>query len=387
MTYNFDELVNRRGTDCCKWDAPHVKDCIPLWIADMDYQAAPCIMDALRKRLEHGVFGYTEVPERYYEAVSSWFANEHGWNGISSSNTLTTIGVVPAVSAILQGLKNLYWKRQNLKCLVQSPDYNCFYSSIANSEYTLIENNLIDKDGHFEIDWEDLEKKMAEADAFILCNPHNPVGRIWTREELTRIAEIADHHHVFVIADEIHCEFVYPGEDAYTPYALVTKNDMLCVCTSCTKAFNLAGLQIANIYVPNEEIRRIVDKQINIVEICDVNPFGIEAMIAAYSPEGKEWLDQMNAYIYKNYQWLNTFLSEHPEMGLRPTRMEGTYLSWLECSASGKTAQELCQMWAEDKRVLLNPGDMYGQCAKYYVRVNLATQLSILQEAFTRLTK
>lgn len=387
MIYDFDKLIDRRHSGSYKWDSEHAslgEDTLPLWVADMDFEVLPAIRQAMQKRLDHGVFGYTQVPAEYYEVVSRWFAKHHGWADMCRSNMIYTTGVVPAISAILQALKRC---TPATKCLLMAPVYNCFYSSVANSGYELIESELIDNEGHYDICWTDLAAKMAEADVLVLCNPHNPVGRIWTADELLRIATMAAEHHVFVISDEIHCEFVFPGQQSYTPFALMAKqvmaDDQYAICTSCSKAFNVAGLQMANIYAPAESVRTIIDKQININEICDVNPFAPVAMMAAYSDEGKEWIDQLNAYFYRNYQLVISEFAKMP--GFRVTRMEGTYLAWVSCEATGKTAKEWCDEWAARHHVLFNEGAMYGQAGRYYIRINMACPTSVLREAFRRI--
>lgn len=409
MQHNFDQIVPRRGTGSYKWDSEHAafaEDVLPLWVADMDFAVAPCIQQALQQRLDHGIFGYTSVPAAYYERLARWFETRHGWAGITAENTIYTIGVVPAISAILQGLRRV---RGYGQALVMSPVYNCFYSCIRNSGYTLLESPLVDKDGYYEIDWANLEAQMERADVLLLCNPHNPVGRVWTRDELTRLATMAAEHEVFVISDEIHCEFTFPGSHAYTPWATIkhqaaqlphqapsgastssyaastsalgTSSNSYAVLTSPSKAFNIAGLQIANIYAPDTEVREIIDKQININEVCDVNPFGPVALMAAYSDEGAAWLKELNEYIYQNYLLLRDWVATQPH--LRLTRMEGTYLAWIKSGAiDGDT---LCQHYAEQAHVLLNEGSMYGEAGRDYVRLNLACPRSILVEALERM--
>lgn len=418
----FDTIVPRRGTGAYKWDSEHAAfadDVLPLWVADMDFAVAPCIQRALQQRLDHGIFGYTSVPVAYYERLARWFETRHGWSGITAENTIYTIGVVPAISAILQGLRRV---RGYGQALVMSPVYNCFFSCIRNSGYTLLESPLVDKEGYYEIDWENLETQMEKADVLLLCNPHNPVGRVWTREELTHLATMAAEHEVFVISDEIHCEFTFPGSHAYTPWATInhqaaqlphqapsgastsssaastsalgTSTNGYAVLTSPSKAFNIAGLQIANIYAPDAEVREIIDKQININEVCDVNPFGPVALMAAYSDEGAAWLKELNEYIYQNYLLLRDWVATQPH--LRLTRMEGTYLAWMKSlypptpsslDEEGEVVQgdALCRMYAERAHVLLNEGSMYGDAGRDYVRLNLACPRAVLQEALNRM--
>lgn len=287
MKYDFDTIIPRRGTNSYKWDTPEEENVLPMWVADMDFRTAPTIVEALQRRVAHGIFGYTKVPETYYDAVVRWFESRHRWR-IDPRWIIYTSGVVPALSAIIKALTV-----PGDKVIVQTPAYNCFYSSIRNDGCELSANNLIYRDGRYSIDFDDLEAKVADPKAkiLLLCNPHNPVGRVWTPEELRHIGDICLRNGVFVVADEIHCELTYEGYD-YTPFASLSKrfqqNSVTCVSPS--KAFNLAGLQIANIIAADDDVRRRIDRAININEVCDVNPFGVIATIASYN-EGGEWLD------------------------------------------------------------------------------------------------
>lgn len=382
MKYNFDETVDRRGTGCYKYDSDHAKGLLPLWVADMDFKVAPVIRTALQKRLDHGVFGYTCVQDSYYEAVSRWFSKYHGWDGISRDNLLYTIGVVPAISAILQALC-----AEGDHVALLAPSYNCFYSSIRNSRCIAEESELLCRNNHFEIDWADLEEKMSRSRIFLLCNPHNPTGRLWTEEELRRIAELARKHDVIVVSDEIHCEFAFSGR-AYVPYATVADGEAYLVCMSPSKAFNIAGLQMACIFSPNARFRTLVDKQINVSEICDVNPFGPVATEAAYSEEGREWLEELMTYIEGNYRYLKQRISDELPM-LEVTEMEGTYLAWVNCKAllrgeisdSTKLENDI----AHQKGVLFNGGLMYGEAGHDYLRINLACTRKTLEQALSLL--
>ena len=293
MKYNFDKIVPRRGTNSVKWDVAKEDGVIPMWVADMDFQAAPCIRQALKERMDHGVFGYTLVPNSYYESIISWFDRRHQWK-IDRNWILYTSGVVPAISAIIKALTE-----PGDKVLVQTPVYNCFFSSIRNNGCTTAENALVRKGNSYEIDFDDFERQAADekTKVFLLCNPHNPAGRVWTPDELNRMNDICLKHGVRVIADEIHCELVMPGYK-FTPFAAVSKacQDNCITTNSPTKSFNIAGLQIANIITNNDTIKRKIDRAININEVCDVNPFGVIALQAAYN-EGESWIDQLNLYL------------------------------------------------------------------------------------------
>ena len=326
MKYDFDTIVPRRGTNSYKWDTPEEENVLPMWVADMDFRTAPAIIDALQKRVEHGIFGYTKVPETYYDAVVRWFEDRHRWR-IDPRWIIYTSGVVPALSAIIKALTV-----PGDKVIVQTPAYNCFYSSIRNDGCELSANNLVYRNGRYSIDFDDFEAKAADPKAklLLLCNPHNPVGRVWTPEELRRIGDICLRNGVFVVADEIHGELTYEGHD-YTPFASLSERfqQKSVTCVSPSKAFNIAGLQIANIVAADEEVRRRIDRAININEVCDVNPFGVIATTAAYN-EGGEWLDALRKYLWGNYEYLCRFFEERlPQYPVLP--LEGTYLVWIDC--------------------------------------------------------
>ena len=381
MTYDFDKIIDRRGTNCYKYDEMPNDDTIALWVADMDFETAPCVMEALKKRMEHGCFGYTKVPQSFYQATIDWFAERHGWTGIKPEWFIYTSGVVPAVSAIIKAMT-----KPGDKVLVHNPAYNCFFSSIRNND-CIVEPLEYSQDCPV---GKELEKKCSDpaVKVLLLCNPHNPTGHVWTKEELTHIAEVCQRHNVFVIADEIHCEFVNPScGKRYIPFATIAdrinngkdRRLQYAVCTSPTKAFNIAGLQIANIICPDDSIRRRIDKAININEVCDVNPFGVIALQAAYTPEGAEWLKQLNEYIYANYDYTVDFLREHFPTW-QPMPLEGTYLLWVKVDCN---ADQLCQDILERCNVYINSGSMYGD--NNYIRLNLATQRQRLEEALYRI--
>ena len=379
------EYVDRRNSDCYKWDSECAQGCLPLWIADMDFAAAKPIREAMQRRLDHGVFGYSIVPQANYDAVASWFERRHGWKGINRTNILYTTAVVPAVSAIFAALQERYHKlpisHHKLRILTFTPAYNCFFSCIENMGCELVPSPLVLRDNRFEIDWEDVENKAKQADVFLLCNPHNPTGRVWSREELERLADIMRREHLFVLSDEIHCEFAFPGH-AYTPFASIVINDTdFCVCTSASKAFNIAGLLCATIFVPNKELFAQINHALEIHEVNGLNPFGLVAQVAAYN-ESEAWLDELNAYVYDNFCYLRDFLrNELPMLQLHET--EGTYLAWVNISALGVPAEQFCKDLAEHAHVLFNPSEMYG--ASYYIRINLATSREVLGEALQRL--
>ena len=382
MTYDFDKIINRRGSNCVKWDEVEDPDVIPMWVADMDFETASCIQQALMERMKHGCFGYTHVPESYYDATINWFQRRHGWS-IERSSVIYTSGVVPAISAIIKATTS-----PRDKVLVQTPVYNCFFSSIRNNDCMLAESPLRIVNGRYEVDWDSFEQQCADpaVKVFLLCNPHNPTGRVWTKEELEKMGSICLQHGVFVISDEIHCEFTMPGH-TYIPFASLSEDFAMnsAVCLSPSKAFNIAGLQIANIIVKDADIRKRVDKAININEVCDVNPFGVIALQAAYTPEGEAWLDELCQYIDGNYQLAKQMLEEAlPHCPV--TTLEGTYLLWLNIASTGKTSQQVADHLMQHSKVYVNPGTMYGETAgEGYIRINLATRRSLVEEGIRRI--
>lgn len=383
MEYDFSSPTERRDTDSYKWDSAPETDIIPLWVADMDFETFPGITEALQRRVAHGIFGYTRVPEAYYEAVCRWFGKHHGWH-INREDIIYTSGVVPAVSAVIKALT-----LPGDQVIVQGPVYNCFFSSIRNNGCEMVSNSLIynKEELRYEIDFDDLERKLAHERArlMLICNPHNPGGRVWTRDELTRVAELCRKYGVRVVSDEIHCELtLYDNE--YVPFGSLP--DELSrgsiTCCSPSKAFNTAGLQIANIVCRDAEVRNRIDRAININEVCDVNPFGVIALQAAYSDEGYEWLTQLRAYISSNYDLLRErFARELPKC--KVMRMEGTYLAWIDCSELHISSDEIEEMLMHENKVWVNAGSMYGTEGAAFIRINMACTSELLNEGITRI--
>ncbi|MGG6545125.1 UNVERIFIED_CONTAM: pyridoxal phosphate-dependent aminotransferase [Prevotella sp. 15_C9] len=381
--YNFDIIINRRGTNSVKWDFEKEDGVIPMWVADMDFQAAPAIRKAVEDRAKHGIFGYAKVPDSYYNAITSWFKRRHNW-AIEKEWIVYTTGVIPAISAAIKALT-----MPGEKVLIQTPVYNCFFSSIRNQGCEVQESTLKRKGDTYVTDWDDFERKCADekTTVFLLCNPHNPAGRVWTKEELTRMWEICKQHNVAVISDEIHCELVMPGNE-FTPFATVSEDcrDNCIVLNSPTKNFNIAGLQIANIVCANRQWRRRVERVINIFEVCDVNPFGIDALETAYN-ESEDWIDELNRYLFDNYQFLkSTIEKELP--GYEVLKLEGTYLVWMSIKPSGLTSEQFTEKLVKEGKVLINSGTMYGEkTGEGYVRINIACPRKTLEEGLMRIIR
>lgn len=390
MKYRFDECVNRRGSGCYKWDEAQEEGVVPMWVADMDFRVAQPIVEALHHRVDHGVFGYVKVPETYYTSVINWFHRRHGWL-IEREWMQYTIGVVPALSAIIKALTN-----PGDKVVVLTPVYNCFFSSIRNngcevSECSLVRVPATSEIGDFtyQIDFVEFEERCKDPKAklFILCNPHNPGGRVWTKEELAKLNDICARNHVLVVADEIHCELVMPGYE-YIPFASVSEECLhnSITCNSPSKSFNIAGLQMSNIICVNPMIRRRINRAINVNETCDVNPFGYVATMAAYN-ECEDWLEQLNDYIWENYKILYAFFQNNfPQFQV--ARLEGTYLVWVDISAIGIGSDDLANRLQTEGKVMVSSGTIYGKTdGEGYIRINIACPKSQLLEALERIRK
>ncbi len=380
--FDFDSVIERRNSGSYKWDdyADDAADMIQLWVADMDFRTAPVIIDALLRRVDHGVFGYTFVPDRYYQALIDWFARRHGYL-IDRSMVIYTSGVVPAMSAVIKALTS-----PGDGVILNTPAYNCFFSSIRNNGCRIVESPLRrveagDCQFTYEIDFESLERLASAPDnkLFILCNPHNPTGRVWRRDELARIAEICHRNGVTVVSDEIHCELTLPGVD-YMPYGNI--DDKAVICNAPSKAFNTAGLQIANIVCPGADTRAKIDKAININEVCDVNPFGVAGLIAAYN-DGSHWLDSLRVYLRDNYELIKSFFAENmPSYPI--AKLEATYLAWIDITASGLDADRLERLLVDKAHVRVASGSIYGD--NRYIRINFATPRSVIKDALSRIS-
>lgn len=380
MKYNFDEIIPRRGTGSLKWDACPDPEVLPFWVADMDFRTAAPIRDALVSRAEHGIYGYATIPDAYYNAVTDWFAARHGWK-IERDWIIPVSGVIPALSAAIGA-----YMPNGGKVLVQSPAYNHFFISIEQNGCEAVSAQLVRVGNTYRMDFDALEELASDPDItlMVLCNPQNPVGRVWSREELRRVGEICLRHGVTVVSDEIHCELTAPCR-AYVPFATVgddvARNSIVCV--SPTKPFNMAGVKIANIVIPDptirERVRRVVDRR----EIAGPGPFGIDALTAAYSRGGAEWIDELNVYIAGNYEFMREFveknLSDFPIM-----KLEGTYLVWMDCSALGMKSEDLEQALKSDAKIWLNAGTMYGPGGEGYMRWNIACTRANLEEGLRR---
>lgn len=392
--FDFDHTPDRRNTRSVKWD--EMPGVLPLWVADMDFATAPCVQQAVMKRAMHPCYGYTLVPADYYQSIVSWFWKRHQWR-IKAEEILYTIGVIPAIAAILKAECQV-----GDNVVVLSPVYNAFYTLIRNAgcreiDVPLVESIKEQGEGKncqmsYDIDWEALETALSHVKTTVLlfCNPQNPAGRIWKREELIRVGQLCQKHGILLISDEIHNELTAPGT-LYVPFGTVASDKeagleglRYCVCTSPSKAFNIAGLQNANIIVPEANLRRKIDRAININETCDVNPFGVEAIMAAYN-EGLPWLEELCQYVWDNYAFARDYLNKEVP-ALKIADLQATYLMWVNYSdvLPVVTSEELSHRLQEEAKIWFTEGSIYGKAGENHLRINLATSRATLAEALQR---
>lgn len=378
MHYNFSKLTNRFNSNSLKWDV--LKDELPMWVADMDFETAPEIIEAIRKKVEFGIFGYTIVPEEYYTSIIEWWSKRHKSN-IEKEWILFCIGVVPAISSIV---RKMTYIGDNV--LVQSPVYNIFYNSIVNNGRNILSSDLCFDGNEYHIDFDDLESKLSNplTTLMILCNPHNPIGKVWDRETLEKIGQLCLKHNVLVVSDEIHCDLVL-GNKAYIPFASLSKeisqNSITCIAP--TKSFNIAGIQTSSIVIPNEDIRKKVNRGINTDEVAEPNAFAIEASIAAFT-KGEPWLKELTQYLCDNKQLVNDYIRDNiPEIKGIPS--EATYLLWINCSLITENSEELCKYIRKKTGLYLSDGAIYGGNGKSFIRMNIACPRERLEDGLCKL--
>ena len=380
MPYNFDEPVNRRNTHSLKWDVKERE--LPMWVADMDFQTAPEIQEAIRERAAHGVFGYSIVPEEWYQAYMGWWERRHHFS-MEKEWLVFCTGVVPAISSMVRKLTTA---GENV--LVQTPVYNIFFNSIVNNGRNIAESPLRYDRNTYQMDFEDLERKLSDPQTtlMILCNPHNPVGRIWSREELEQVGELCRKYHVTVISDEIHCDLTSPGQE-YIPFASVSENckNTSITCMAPTKAFNLAGLQTAAVAVPNPNLRHKVWRGLNTDEVAEPNSFAVEAAVAAFT-KGEAWLDALREYIHENKNFVENFLKKE-DLHIRLVPSQATYLLWLDCREMHGSAGEFTQYLREHTGLYLSEGKQYGENGSSFIRMNIACSRSRLEDGLERLAE
>lgn len=397
MTYDFDRIIDRSGTASMKWSTYHGgshagpispvgvdlagNGPIPMWVADMDFPSPQPVLDALRNRIDHGIFGYTVTPDSYFDAAINWIKKRHGWE-VSKEWITTTPGIVPALHFAIRA-----FCKAGDKVLLQQPAYYPFFRAIKNSQCEIVSSALIDGDDGYTMDFEDLERKASDpaVTMAILCSPHNPVGRVWREDELRQYGDICNRHGVLVVADEIHADLLMPGVKFF-PYAQLGReySDNVLVCTAPSKTFNLAGMHLSNMIIPNEKLRRTFnDYMIHTGVAGGLNPLALTAIEAAYN-HGEEWLDQVLDYIWGNFQTLKSFVGQNMPQ-LKVSELQGTYLCWVDFRGLGLDQEKLEKLTQLDAKVLLDEGYIFGQEGRGFERFNLACPRPLLKLALERL--
>jgi len=382
--YNFDEIHDRRNTDSIKWDFGMQRkgrdDLLPLWVADMDFRLPDEVLKDITDRVNHGIFGYTDPGDKYRNTVRDWYQRRHGFS-FDGKDIVVTPGVVYAIALAIRA-----YTKQGDAVIIQQPVYYPFSGTIKANDRKVVNNQLILKDGHYEIDFEDFEKKIIDNDVkmFLLCNPHNPVGRVWKKDEILRLAEICKKHDVYVFADEIHSDFVYPGHKHTSFLSLPNEySTKLILGTSSSKTFNMAGLQVSNIIIPNEEVRKAFERENDATGYSQPNALGMVATMSVYE-KGEEWLDELLEYLQGNLSYVRDFLKEKlPKVKL--IEPEGTYLIWLDFSEVTKDHKELEDIIVNRSKLWLDPGIIFGRETALFERINIACPRAILKQAMEQL--
>ena len=384
MPVDFDTVPNRRGTNCFKYDFAREmgmpEDVLPLWVADMDFPTAPAVLERLHALAEHGIFGYTGVKDAYFSAVHNWYAQRFSWE-TQRSWLVTTPGVVFAIAIAIRA-----FTQKGDAILIQQPVYYPFANKVTENDRQLVVNPLVLKNGRYEMDFADMERKIVDyhVKMLLLCSPHNPVGRVWTKEELLRVGEICQKHCVLVVSDEIHADFTYAGH-THRVFASVKSEfaDFTITCTAPSKTFNLAGLQNSNIFIPNRQLRHAYKKELSACGCGGTNCMGMAACQAAYEA-GADWLEQLKQYLAGNLAYIRQFLREKlPDIAL--IEPEGTYLVWLDLRKLGLTEQQQRQLIVQDAKLWLDTGTLFGQGGEGFERINIACPRTTIEQAMQRL--
>lgn len=390
MTFNFDQVIDRKGTHSVKWEMepkdydeqanPNGQPLLPLWVADMDFRVPPAVIEALIKRAEHGLFGYSFPTDSYFETVIDWHKRCYG-RSIQKEWIVLTPGIVPALNMIVQT-----FIQPGDRVLIQRPVYYPFFSAIESHGGEIVSNNLVYRDGHYHMDFADLAQKAADpaVKMAILCSPHNPVSRVWTKEELTQFGQICLEHDVLVISDEIHCDLILPGH-SFTSFANISEEfeQKSIICTAPSKTFNLAGLHTSNIIIPDKKMRDQVQQTMEKHRMPGANPFGLSATEAAYK-HGQDWLTAVIDYVADNYNFMEAYLAKHL-LQLKLIPLEGTYLVWVDCQGLGLDPAARRHLLLNEAHVFLDEGELFGPEGEMFERFNLACPRSVLEEALERI--
>ncbi len=382
MKYNFDEIISRKNTNSVKWDLAKDVEVLPMWVADMDFKTAPEILKTISEKVLHGIFGYSDIQDNFHQSIIDWWKDNHDFN-IEKDWLLPVPGMIVSLSAVVRT-----FVKPDENIILQTPVYNHFFTIVENCNRNLLENDLIYKDGSYEIDFDDLEAKASNSKTklLLISSPHNPVGRVWKKEELVKIAEICSKHQVMVVSDEIHADLVFENHK-HIPFASIVANYDLdsVTCGSPCKTFNLSGLPISYIISKDKNILKQINKTLEIQETTYPNPIAVDALIAAYN-KGNNWLKEMKIYLWENYEFLLKFCGEHlPE--IKVISLEATYLVWLDCSFFNKTSDEISKILIDEEKLWLNSGTMYGKAGEGFLRMNIACPRELLVEGLKRLEK
>lgn len=379
MNYNFDEVINRSGTNSVKWDLC-TEDVLPMWVADMDFKTAPEITAALTRTVATGIYGYTLVPEQFYDAVIFWWQSQHSIS-LKKEWLLAAPGVLPSLSAIIR-----IFVKPGENVILQTPVYNHFFSTLENCGCTILQNDLTWENETYHINFSDLEEKASQPDTklLLISNPHNPLGRVYTRAELEKICEICSKYNVIVVSDEIHSDLVF-GTIKHTPFASVASsyNITAITCGSPCKTFNMSGLPISYIISQDCNVLNKIKKQLDTQETLYPNLFAINALIAAYN-HGGDWVKELKNYLFLNYEFLCTYVKQNMA-NLKVVPLQATYLVWIDCSSLNNNSEELSQLLIKEQKLWLNPGTMYGNSGEGFLRINIACPQELLAEGLERL--
>lgn len=384
MNYDFDTVTDRKNTNAIKYDLAKKRgkpeDAVSLWVADMDFPTAPCIQKAVAEKASHGIWGYSRPDNRYYDALKKWYKERHNFE-VQNEWVVNTPGVCFALAAAVKA-----FTKEGESVLIQKPIYYPFFNIINSLQRKVVNSSLILKNNHYEIDFDDFERKIVQENVkmFILCSPHNPGGRVWTKQELQKISEICLAHNVLVVSDEIHSDITF-GSNVHTVYGSLSeqalKNSI--ICTAPSKSFNLAGLQFSNIFIADEKLRKAFSKELDKTGYDEPSVFGIVAATAAYS-EGADWFDSVKSYIWENILFAKNYIEENASK-IKVLVPEGTYLLWLDFSKTGLSDSEINDRVLNKAKVWLDSGSMFGKEGEKFQRINCATPRIILEDALKRI--
>lgn len=372
--YDFESVIERKNTQCLKWDL--FDDDLPMWVADMDFKVAPAISDAISKRANHPVFGYTIVPVELFESYIGWWDRRYNFK-MFRDDMLYSIGVMPSISSMIRCLTEV-----GDKILIQSPVYHVFFHVIEDNNRQVVENELVYENGQYSIDFGDLEDKLSDVKMMLLCNPHNPIGKIWSEDELKRIGELCDKYDVILISDEIHCDLTNPGVK-YNPFEASYDYKNAITCLSPSKSFNIAGFKSSIVHTKNNDLHEKIHKQLHIDDSSSCNVFAACAVMAAYN-ESEEWLDELREVIFENKQIVKKYLEEELPI-IKLVECDATYLLWLDCSKLNVSSKVLSGFLRTNQGLFLSAGVDFGKCGDRFLRMNIACPQKLLKEGLGRL--